>query len=162
MPRPQCAASADSPEMRFPVTVLKNGKGLRLRNQIREGVLQRFRRGLHHGVMKRVIDPHKRAKTPFDSSSAKMASDGMTRTGQGQRPRAIEGRDRNGGIVLVDQGLRFGFTEPNREHLSLAACTIPMNRARDCGNRAPCSSVNKPATHAAAISLTLWPTTAAG
>ena len=37
-----------------------------------------------------------------------------------------------------------------------------MNRARKAVICAPCSSENKPATHAAAISLTLWPRTAEG
>jgi hypothetical protein len=39
----------------------------------------------------------------------------MTWTGEGERARAVERRDRNGLVMFVDQGLRFFFAKPDGE-----------------------------------------------
>ena len=61
----------------------------------------------------------------------------MTWTGEGERARAVECRDRNGLVMLVDQGLRFFFAKPDREHPAFTArATFHESRAQSGDLRA--------------------------
>src|SRR5437016_12891904 len=55
----------------------------------------------------------------------------MTRTGEGERARAVECRDRKGLVMLVVQGLPFFFAKPDREHPAFTArATFHESRAQ--------------------------------
>src|SRR6266576_3813406 len=61
----------------------------------------------------------------------------MTWTGEGERAGAVECRDRNGLVMLVDQGLRFFFAKPDREHPAFTArATFHESRAQSGNSRA--------------------------
>src|SRR6478672_5970072 len=61
----------------------------------------------------------------------------MTWTGEGERARAVECRDRNGLVMFVDQGLRFFFAKPDREHPAFTPrATFHESRAQSGHSRA--------------------------
>ena len=110
-PRPQCAASPASPARRSPVTVLKNGIvsdcGARSASAFSSASDSR----LHHRVMERVIDAHHAGEDALRLEFGEHRFDRMTWTGQGERTRAVECRDRDRAVMFGDQGLRFFFTK---------------------------------------------------
>src|SRR5258708_9289539 len=61
----------------------------------------------------------------------------MTWTRECERARAVECRDRNGLVMFGDQGLRFFFAKPDREHPAFTArATFHESRAQSCDSRA--------------------------
>src|SRR4029453_11704907 len=69
--------------------------------------------------MKRMIDSHHPREDALRLQLGKHRFNRVTRAGKRQRPGAIECRDRDRAIMLVDQSLRFFLTETDREHPSL-------------------------------------------
>ena len=85
-------------------------------------------------MVKRVIDPDKPGETTLRLQLGEHRFNGMARTGEGEGARAVERRDRNGPIMLFNQGLCFVFAESHREHLHFAPRTILHESRAQCGD----------------------------
>ncbi len=113
--------------------------------------------------MERMIDPHEPREDALRLQLGEHRLERKARAGKRERTRAVERRDGDRAVVARDQGARFFFAEsPTASIVPSPRAHSSMKRARSTMMRAPSSRLNTPATHAAAISPTLWPTTADG